>query len=244
AGAFEVKRAIIASDVEGNLPVVKQIFDRFYDRADLIVFLGDNVDRGRQGVETMDLLLSNYLKDDGKLLLLRGNHESMLMNQNHGFYWEVQDKLGHDAYPKFQNLFSRMPLAAVVNGYFLVHAGIAKGLSTVEQIKSVRYPDADSSDPIGMQLVWNDSNEDILGFEPDYQRSDYGVFYFGTRAVDDFLGANGLKGIIKGHEVVDGVRYQMGGKVVTVCTSDRRTNRMCVLEMEGGRLTPIDLLRE
>lgn len=52
------------------------------------LFLGDYVDRGRQGVETMCLLLALKLKYPSNMNILRGNHESASITKIYGFYEE------------------------------------------------------------------------------------------------------------------------------------------------------------
>jgi hypothetical protein len=73
--------------VHGQLYDVKELFtiggmppDRSY------IFMGDYVDRGREGVETFLLLLALKVRYPDRVTLCRGNHESRLITQMYGFY--------------------------------------------------------------------------------------------------------------------------------------------------------------
>jgi len=117
------KKVVFVGDTHTAVDLTQTIFDKYYADSDLIVFLGDYVDRGETGVENLGLIVSKLLEDPTKIIMLRGNHESPLTNSYYGFFAEVTEKLGEAAYDQFKEFFQAMPYAVVVNSYLCLHGG-------------------------------------------------------------------------------------------------------------------------
>ncbi|RMG40221.1 MAG: serine/threonine protein phosphatase [Candidatus Dadabacteria bacterium] len=77
-------RIYVIGDIHGCLPETETLLSHLekkekVSRTDLIVFIGDYIDRGENSKEVIDLLIE-FRKNNREAYFLRGNHEDMLLH--------------------------------------------------------------------------------------------------------------------------------------------------------------------
>lgn len=213
-------------EIEAPVKVCGDIHGQFYDLLRLFelggyppssnyLFLGDYVDRGKQNIETICLLLAFKVKYPENFFILRGNHESDSINRVYGFFDECKRRYSVRLWKKFTECFNCMPVAALINDRVLcMHGGLSPDLTSVDQIRKIQRPVNVPDSGILCDLLWSDPDDKTVG----WGENERGISYvFGAEVVKNFLAKQDLDLICRAHQVVeDGFEFFANRRLVTV----------------------------
>jgi serine/threonine-protein phosphatase PP1 catalytic subunit len=206
----------ICGDIHGQYYDLLRLFDYggFPPEANYL-FLGDYVDRGKQSLETICLMLAYKIKYPENFFLLRGNHECSSINRLYGFYDECKRRYNFKIWKMFGDCFNCMPVAAILDDKIIcMHGGLSPDLTNLEQITRIMRPTEVPDEGLLCDLVWSDPDKDIKG----WAENERGVSYvFGQEIISSFLKKHDLDLICRAHQVVeDGYEFFAKRQLVTV----------------------------
>ena len=220
------KEAKMLIELEAPLRVCGDIHGQYYDLLRIFehcgypgeynyLFLGDYVDRGKQSIESICLLLTYKIKYPTKVHLLRGNHESSVTNRIYGFYDECKRRYNVRLWRNFTELFNYLPVAALIDEKILcMHGGLSPDLRNFTSINDISSPTDIPDTGLLCDLLWSDPDKDVLEFD----ENDRGVsVVFGEKIVQEFNRKNDLDLIIRAHQVVDdGYEFFAQRQLITI----------------------------
>ena len=221
-----IKEQKMLVELEAPLHVCGDIHGQYYDLLSIFehcgypgeynyLFLGDYVDRGKQSLETVCLLLAYKIKYPTKVTLLRGNHESSVTNRIYGFYDECKRRYNVRIWRSFTDLFNYLPVAAIIDDKILcMHGGLSPELKNLQNIENISRPTDIPDTGLLCDLLWSDPDKEVL----EYDENDRGVsVIFGEKIVEDFNKKNDLDLIIRAHQVVDeGYEFFANRQLITI----------------------------
>ena len=206
----------IVGDVHGQYTDLIRMFEMcgFPPSANYL-FLGDYVDRGKQSLETILLLLCYKLKFPENFFLLRGNHECANVTRVYGFYDECKRRCNIKVWKTFVDTFNCLPIAAIVaDKIFCVHGGLSPSLNHMDDIRQIARPTDVPDYGLLNDLLWSDPAE----MEAEWESNERGVSYcFGKKVIMDFLQRHDFDLVCRAHMVVeDGYEFFNDRILVTV----------------------------
>ncbi|KAJ7276849.1 serine/threonine protein phosphatase PP1 [Mycena rebaudengoi] len=237
----------LCGDIHGQYPDLLRLFEYggFPPEANYL-FLGDYVDRGKQSLETICLLLAYKIKYPENFFLLRGNHESASVNRLYGFYDECKRRYNIKMWKTFTDCFNCFPVAAIIGDRILaMHGGLSPDLQSLDQIRRVLRPTDIPDGGLLSDLLWSDPDKDMSG----WSANDRGVsFTFGADVVGQFVKKHNLDLICRGHQVVeDGFEFFARRRLVTLFSAPNYCgefdNAAAMMSVDEDLLCSFQILR-
>ena len=132
----------ICGDVHGQFTDLLRLFEYGGFPPDSnYLFLGDYVDRGKQSLETVCLLLCYKIMYPENFFILRGNHESAGINRIYGFYDECKRRYSIRLWKVFSDVFNCLPISAIIDEKILcMHGGLSPEMERLQQIADLHRP--------------------------------------------------------------------------------------------------------
>ena len=206
----------VVGDVHGQYGDLIRMFDMCgFPPVSNYLFLGDYVDRGKQSLETILLLLCYKIKYPENFFLLRGNHECANVTRVYGFYDECKRRCNIKTWKIFIDTFNTLPIAAIVaQKIFCVHGGLSPSLNNMDELRSIQRPTDVPDYGLLNDILWSDPADT----ENEWEDNERGVSYcFNKVAINKFLAKFGFDLVCRAHIVVeDGYEFFNDRTLVTV----------------------------
>ena len=188
------------------------------------LFLGDYVDRGKNSIETMGLLLAYKIKYPKNVFLLRGNHESEIINHVYGFFDECKRRYNIKIYKLFSDCFNWLPISAIVDDKILcMHGGLSPDLTSLDKIRKIVRPTEVPDKGLLCDLLWSDPDRNVQG----WGGNERGVSVtFNEKTVEDIVDKLDIDLVCRAHQVVEnGYEFFADKKLVTVFSAPNYCNQ-------------------
>ena len=221
-----IKNQPVFIELNSPINICGDVHGQFYDLLRLFnyggeppkanyLFLGDYVDRGKNSLETIVLLLCYKIKYPENFFMLRGNHESDNINKTYGFYDECKRRFNVKLWKKFNDLFNIFPITAIIKDKILcMHGGLSPNLLNFDLLKKIVRPTEVPDSGLLCDLLWSDPGENI----DSWGENERGVSYtFSEKIVEEFLDKYDLDLICRAHQVVEnGYEFFANRQLVTI----------------------------
>ena len=207
---------IICGDIHGQYRDLIRLFDfGGTPQKKQYLFLGDYVDRGKNSIECISLLLAYKIKFPKNIYLLRGNHESEMINRTYGFYDECKRRYNLRIWKIFSDCFNWLPISALVDTRILcMHGGLSPDLQELNNIKQIVRPTEVPDKGLLCDLLWSDPEKDAEDWAPNNR----GIsVLFNENLIEKAIDELDIDLICRAHQVVEnGYEFFAQRKLVTV----------------------------
>ena len=215
----------VIGDIHGNLDTLLRLIKIIGNKnPEYVIFLGDIVDRGIKQLECLILILALKIRYPNKYYFLVGNHETLEMNQQYGFFQEFMTKFNDQKkFDEILAVYNALPFCALINKSILcLHGGIPEDIEILSKLRGLKPKDIvlvfKSIAKSLMQIMWNDPKSGLKGFSESFRGP--GIKFFGEDVFDSFIKENNLKYLIRSHEIFpEGYRWFFNKRLLSIFSS-------------------------
>ncbi|HEX5905133.1 MAG TPA: metallophosphoesterase family protein [Candidatus Nitrosocosmicus sp.] len=222
---------IVVGDIHGDIVSLQKILNEFYwedflnTEENILIFLGDYVDRGQYSIEVLLCLCKLKNLFPNNVFLLRGNHEAYhhFPFSSFSLLDELRTKFGNKGVEFYSEniiaFFDSMFGFCEIDSFAVLLHG---GLPVIEDLKffenyKFHLSNLLSQKELMEQILWNDPRELA---QNNWQFSNRGLGkYFGNKITDLWLNQTGCKFVIRGHEPCKGFKTDHQEKILTLFSS-------------------------
>ena len=207
---------IICGDIHGQFRDLLRLFDfGGVPPKKTYLFLGDYVDRGKNSIETISLLLAYKIKYPKNIYLLRGNHECEMINRTYGFFDECKRRYDIRIWKLFSDCFNWLPISALINERILcMHGGLSPELTNINCLKKIVRPTEVPDKGLLCDLLWSDPEKGVEDWAPNQR----GIsVLFNEKIIKNTVRDFDIDLICRAHQVVEnGYEFFAQRRLVTV----------------------------
>ncbi len=218
-------KVMVIGDLHGDLKSLTKLMEIIKnENPKYVIFLGDIVDRGLYQLECLILILALKIKDSNKYFLLRGNHETLEVNRNYGFYQNFLNRFKDSKkFNQVTAIYNALPYSALVNESILcLHGGIPEDFDAIRRLRGNKTSDIDltyeNTAKSLLQIMWNDPKTKLKGFTDSFRGRD--IKFFGEDVFTDFMRENELDYLIRAHErFPEGYKWFFDKRLLSIFSS-------------------------
>ncbi|MHA1459645.1 MAG: metallophosphoesterase [Promethearchaeota archaeon] len=218
-------KVMVIGDLHGDLKSLTKLMEIIKnENPKYVIFLGDIVDRGLYQLECLILILALKIKDSNKYFLLRGNHETLEVNRNYGFYQEFLNRFkDNKKFNQVTAIYNALPYSALVNESILcLHGGIPEDFNAIRRLRGIKTSEIDltyeNTAKSLLQIMWNDPKTKLKGFSESFRGRD--IKFFGEDVFTDFMRENELDYLIRAHErFPEGYKWFFNKRLLSIFSS-------------------------
>ncbi len=161
------KQIIVCGDLHGDYESFNKVIKKFKTKNNILVFLGDYADRGKNGIEIITELLE-LMNKHKNIIPIQGNHEGFYSDGQPSFYPcdlinEANRKTG--SWKQFfesvmRQFIKKLYIAAMIPGQILlVHGGIHEKIKSIKDLKNKK---------IARYVLWSDPDTKAFIGRPSF----------------------------------------------------------------------------